>query len=41
MEMLQSLGIDPKLVIVQVVGFLILLWLLNKFVFKKVFTILD
>jgi F-type H+-transporting ATPase subunit b len=41
MDMLNSLGIDPKLVFVQVFGFLVLLWLLNKFVFSKIFVILD
>jgi F-type H+-transporting ATPase subunit b len=41
MDMLHNLGIDPKLVVVQVVGFLILLWLLNKYAYKPIFKILD
>ncbi len=41
MDFLHNIGIDPQLAIVQVVGFLILLWLLNKFAYKPIFGILD
>lgn len=41
MEILKSLGIDWQLVIVQVVGFLILLGLLGKFLYKPIFGMLE
>lgn len=41
MEILHSLGIDPRLVFVQVFGFLILLWLLQKFLYKPVYGIIE
>jgi len=40
-EMMNNLGINPQLVIIQVVGFLILMWLLNRFAYKPIFAILD
>jgi len=36
-----ALGIDPRLILTQFLGFVLLLFLLNQFVFKKVFGILD
>ena len=41
MNFLQQLGITPALLLTQVVGFLILLYLLNRFMFKPIFGILD
>ncbi len=41
MNFLQQLGITPALLLTQVVGFLILLFLLNRFMFKPIFGILD
>ena len=41
MNLLEQLGITPALLITQIVGFLILLWLLNRFMFKPIFGILD
>jgi len=41
MSFLQQLGITPALLITQIVGFLILLFLLNRFMFKPIFGILD
>jgi len=41
MDFLHNLGIDPKLVLVQVVGFLIFLWLMTRFVYKPIFGILE
>jgi len=37
----KALGIDPILILTQFIGFIVLLYLLNRFVFKKVFGILD
>ena len=37
----KALGIDPILILTQFFGFIVLLLLLNQFVFKKVFGILD
>ena len=37
----QALGIDPTIILTQLIGFIILLVLLNQFVFKKVFGVLD
>jgi F-type H+-transporting ATPase subunit b len=39
--MLHNLGIDPQLLVVQVFGFIVLLILLNKFVYKPIFGILE
>ncbi len=36
MDALKALGIDIKLIIVQIVGFLILYWVLSKFLFGRV-----
>jgi len=41
MDMLHQLGIEPELLLTQIIGFLILLALLNKFAFKPIFGILD
>jgi len=41
MNFLQQLGITPALLLTQIVGFLILLYLLNRFMFKPIFGILD
>jgi len=41
MTFLEQLGITPALLLTQVIGFLILLWLLNRFMFKPIFGILD
>lgn len=40
MEFLRALGVDIKLVIVQALGFLILLYLLRRFLFDKIFAII-
>lgn len=40
-ELLSNLGIDGKLLLAQTVNFLLLLWLLNRFVFKKLFVFLE
>jgi len=40
-ELFQNLGIDVKLLVAQTVNFLLVLWLLNRFVFKKVLKFLD
>ncbi|MEE8185512.1 MAG: F0F1 ATP synthase subunit B [Thermodesulfobacteriota bacterium] len=36
MEALEILGIDLKVIIVQIVGFLILFWVLNRFLFSRI-----
>lgn len=36
MEVLSKLGINPLLLIAQIVNFLILLWLLNRFLYKPI-----
>jgi len=41
MEILHQLGIEPALLLTQIIGFLILLALLNRFGFKPLFGILD
>lgn len=41
MELLNNLGINVKLLIAQIVNFLILLFILYKFAYKPVFKILD
>ena len=40
MEFLRVLGVDIKLVVVQALGFLILLYLLRRFLFDKIFALL-
>ena len=40
-ELFSNLGIDGKLLLAQAVNFLLLLWLLNRFVFKKLFVFLE
>lgn len=40
-ELLQNLGIDPKLLLAQAVNFLLVLWLLNRFVFKRILGFLE
>lgn len=40
-ELFSSLGIDPKLLLAQVVNFLLVLWLLNRFVFKRILGFLE
>jgi len=41
MEVFQTLGINPVLVIAQIVSFSILLFVLNKFLYKKIQTALE
>jgi F-type H+-transporting ATPase subunit b len=41
MEFLHNLGIDPRLVLVQVVGFLIFLAIMKRLVYKPIFGILE
>lgn len=41
MEILNKLGIDWRLLIAQIVNFLVLLFLLNKFLYKPIIKILD
>jgi F-type H+-transporting ATPase subunit b len=36
MEALEILGIDFKVIFVQIIGFLILFWVLNKFLFSRI-----
>ena len=40
-ELFSNLGIDGRLLLAQAVNFLLVLWLLNKFVFKKVLSHLE
>jgi len=40
-ELFSSLGLDVKLLFAQAVNFLLVLWLLNRFVFKKILKFLD
>ncbi len=40
-ELLQNLGIDWKILIAQTINFVLILWLLNRFVFKKIVKHLD
>lgn len=40
-ELFSNLGIDAKLLLAQTVNFLLVLWLLNRFVFKKILKFLD
>lgn len=40
-ELFSNLGIDAKLLLAQTVNFLLVLWFLNRFVFKKVLKFLD
>jgi F-type H+-transporting ATPase subunit b len=41
MDILHSLGIDPKLLIGQIVGFLVLMWAMNKWIYKPALKFLD
>lgn len=41
MEVLNQFGINPILLAAQVVNFLILLWLLNKFLYKPIIRVLE
>ena len=40
-ELFSNLGLDIKLLFAQAVNFLLVLWLLNRFVFKKILKFLD
>ena len=40
-ELFQNLGLDVKLLFAQAVNFLLVVWLLNRFVFKKILKFLD
>ncbi len=40
MGILEQLGIDPKLIVVNILGFLLLLWILKKFLYKPVMQML-
>ena len=40
MDILKNLGIDPALLVTQIIGFAILYWLANRFAFKPIFGIL-
>lgn len=40
-ELFSNLGIDPKLLFAQAVNFLLVLWLLNRFVFRKLLSLLE
>lgn len=40
-ELFSNLGIDPKLLFSQAVNFFLVLWLLNRFVFKKLLSLLE
>lgn len=40
MDILHSLGIEPKLVITQIIGFAVLLWILNRLLYKPLFSTL-
>lgn len=40
MEFLKALGVDPRLLIIQAAGFLILLYILRKYLFDKILTAL-
>ncbi len=40
MDILHSLGIEPKLVITQIIGFAGLLWIMNRLLYKPLFGIL-
>ncbi len=40
-ELISNLGIDWRLLIAQAVNFLLVLWLLNRFVFKKIIRYLE
>lgn len=41
MSFLDQLGVTPALLLTQIIGFLILLFVLNRFMFKPIFGILD
>jgi F-type H+-transporting ATPase subunit b len=40
-ELLSNLGIDPKLLFAQAVNFFLVLWVLNRFVFRKLLSFLE
>ncbi len=40
-ELFSNLGIDPKLLFSQAVNFFLVLWLLNRFVFRKLLSLLE
>ena len=40
-ELFSNLGLDVKLLLAQAVNFLLVLWLLNRFVFKKILKFLE
>ncbi len=40
-ELFSNFGIDPKLLFAQAVNFFLVLWLLNRFVFKKLLSFLE
>jgi F-type H+-transporting ATPase subunit b len=41
MDMLKNFGVEPILLVAQIVNFLIIFWLLQKFAFKPILTILN
>src|SRR5579859_1473231 len=41
MEILQSFGVQPVLLLAQIVNFLIILWLLKRFAYKPIFKMLS
>lgn len=40
-ELFSNLGIDPKLLFAQAVNFFLVLWLLNRFVFRRLLSLLE
>lgn len=40
-ELFSNLGIDPKLLFAQAVNFFLVLWVLNRFVFRKLLSLLE
>ena len=41
MEILNALGIDPKMLVTQIVGFIILVLLLKRFLYAPLFSVID
>ena len=41
MQLLEQLAIDPKLIVVNIIGFLLLFWLLKKLMYKPITQMLD
>jgi len=41
LEIFRELGIDPQLIVVNIIAFLVLLWLLKKFLFRPVTEVLE